>query len=298
MRPDFKLGLIVSMVSVFVAGSYFFLRGESETPIEVASGPSGPADSGVADRQPSSSTGSASRESGRRPVAQRGKTATPTTQPRTQVQGQRLPAAGRRTTGAPMSGTQANKQRPNRSGAVAQRNRTQGQRARGTRPPVKRRPKPQLALTGAKAPANGKVTGLNTSAGDAAVEKHRVQNGDTLSSLASQYYGAARFARFLADNNPQITDPAHLRAGEVVKIPPRPSDGPRRQQSATTRAARPPANEPRTYRVKSGDSFYKISRDVLGDASRWRELFELNKDLVGGDPTHLQVGQLVKLPRP
>jgi nucleoid-associated protein YgaU len=48
--------------------------------------------------------------------------------------------------------------------------------------------------------------------------------------------------------------------------------------------------------VRAGDSFYSIARDVLGDASRWRELLELNSALVDGEPTNLRVGQVVQLP--
>ncbi len=37
MRPDIKLGIVVSMVVVFVAGSYFMYRANDETPISLAS---------------------------------------------------------------------------------------------------------------------------------------------------------------------------------------------------------------------------------------------------------------------
>ncbi len=311
MRPDVKLGLIVSMVSVFVAGGYFFYRGESETPIEVASSPSDLVASATTDRQAQSNSGPIShadprarkpsigggastkdsrqdqaRASGRRPTAME------TAQPRTQGQARRVFGTGRQAPQRSKPETQTNAQRSGRSAALAQRSRTSGQQQREVRPPVKRRAKQQLALTGTKPPTGRAATS------ETAVEKHRVQDGDTFSSLANQYYGAARFARFLIDSNSQVGDPDHLRVGEVVKIPPRPDYSALRKPSPTTRTARQTGRAAPTYRVKAGDSFYRIARDVLGDASRWRELFELNKELVGGDPTHLQVGQLVKLPSP
>jgi nucleoid-associated protein YgaU len=52
----------------------------------------------------------------------------------------------------------------------------------------------------------------------------------------------------------------------------------------------------RTYVVKAGDTFYDIAREVLGSASRWKELFELNRDLVHGDPKRLRAGQVLTLP--
>jgi len=52
----------------------------------------------------------------------------------------------------------------------------------------------------------------------------------------------------------------------------------------------------RTYKVKSGDSFYKIAKEQLGNAERWKELLALNKTLVNGDPSSLQPGQTLVLP--
>jgi nucleoid-associated protein YgaU len=133
---------------------------------------------------------------------------------------------------------------------------------------------------------------------DAAIETHRVQLGDTMSSLAATYYGSGKYTQFLIDSNPQIEDPNRLRVGMTVKIPGKPDEpvaaaGPTpRTRPGTERTA-----GSRTYRVQPGDSFYKIAEDQLGDASRWEELFELNRAAVHGDPKRLQVGQVLVLPR-
>jgi nucleoid-associated protein YgaU len=99
---------------------------------------------------------------------------------------------------------------------------------------------------------------------------------------------------WLRQANPQIENPRSLKVGSVIKIPARPSP---RSTTARPRPSETPRAS-RTYRVKAGDSFYRIARDVLGDASRWKELFELNKDLVKGDPKRLQVDQVIVLPHP
>jgi len=146
-----------------------------------------------------------------------------------------------------------------------------------------------------------------------AVESHRVQPGDTLVSLAKQYYGDAKFLSLLQAANPTIQSPGSLVIGSQVKIPPRPQD----EAALTVKSATPGAEgiigargttagsaktpidsttTTRTYRVKSGDSFYKIARDVLGNSARWQELYELNKDRVKGDAKSLQVGQEILLP--
>ena len=51
----------------------------------------------------------------------------------------------------------------------------------------------------------------------------------------------------------------------------------------------------RVYVVKSGDSLSKIAKEVLGDAGRWPEIFELNKDQIK-DPNLIYPGQELKMP--
>lgn len=67
--------------------------------------------------------------------------------------------------------------------------------------------------------------------------------------------------------------------------------------AATTR---PPAEKPATtgksYTVKSGDSLWKIAQKHLGDGSKWREIYEKNKDVVGGNPNLIYPGQQYILP--
>lgn len=159
------------------------------------------------------------------------------------------------------------------------------------------RPGPNpVMLTSRKPSTTGSTPGPAVAAQPAAVETHRVQPGDTLSSLAQAYYGSERFVSLLREANTQVDDPAVLRVGSVIRIPPAPTPG---ADSAATSAAPVTGSRPvakRTYEVKSGDSFYAIARDQLGNAARWKELLALNHDLVKGDPTRLRPGQVVVLP--
>jgi nucleoid-associated protein YgaU len=124
---------------------------------------------------------------------------------------------------------------------------------------------------------------------------HRVLPGDSFASLAKSYYGSERYADFLMKANPQVTDPRRMALGTAIKIPPLPSDLTRDAQVAASRTPSVAASA-RTYRVRPGDSFYRIARDILGDAARWRELFELNEALVNGNPRTLRPGQVILLP--
>jgi nucleoid-associated protein YgaU len=51
-----------------------------------------------------------------------------------------------------------------------------------------------------------------------------------------------------------------------------------------------------TYTVVSGDSLSKIAKNHYGDGTKWHEIYEANKDLIGNDPDLIEVGQVLTLP--
>jgi len=52
----------------------------------------------------------------------------------------------------------------------------------------------------------------------------------------------------------------------------------------------------RTYTVASGDSLWAIAARELGDGNRWRDLYEANRDIIGGDPGLIRPGQVLTIP--
>src|SRR5437667_282559 len=62
--------------------------------------------------------------------------------------------------------------------------------------------------------------------------------------------------------------------------------GERGGQSTTTK----------TYTVKSGDTLSGIAQSEMGDANRWHELYEANKDAVGDNPDLIHPGLELKIP--
>jgi nucleoid-associated protein YgaU len=52
----------------------------------------------------------------------------------------------------------------------------------------------------------------------------------------------------------------------------------------------------KTYTVDSGDNLSAIAQQELGDANRWREIYDLNKDVIGKNPDLIQPGMELKLP--
>lgn len=272
MRPDVKLGIVVSTVFVTVAGTYFLVQDRRESTIPVSSDPAALASTGdkiAAKPEPARTTRPDTRR-GAAPLGSQPVNATPTRDRRASRSEQLVANAG---TGR-------------RSTTFAQDRRSHDGREPQRKEARRKKPKPQLALTAT--PAAGVET---------AIERHRVQVGDTMASLAKQYYGSTQFAEFLISRNKHLADPKRPRVGEIVNIVPRPTDRKPRAAGPVTTAQKRSTPATRDYRIKSGDSFYRIARDVLGDATRWNELFELNKKLVGNDPTKLQIGQVIVLPR-
>ena len=62
-------------------------------------------------------------------------------------------------------------------------------------------------------------------------------------------------------------------------------------------AAKPASLKPvvKTYVVQPGDTLGKIAKDQYGDASRWPEIHEANKEKIP-DPNLIEVGQELRIP--
>jgi LysM repeat protein len=61
-------------------------------------------------------------------------------------------------------------------------------------------------------------------------------------------------------------------------------------------AAAPAEAEDEYYVIKSGDSLSKIAKNFYGDAGKWTDLFEANKEIIL-DPDKIYPGQKIAIPR-
>ncbi|MCX5377224.1 LysM peptidoglycan-binding domain-containing protein [Streptomyces sp. NBC_00091] len=75
---------------------------------------------------------------------------------------------------------------------------------------------------------------------------------------------------------PSPTSAAH----KAVPVPPKPA----------------PTAKKRTYTVKPGDSLSAIARRELGNEGRWRELYAMNRGVVGANPDLIRPGMVLTLP--
>ncbi len=132
----------------------------------------------------------------------------------------------------------------------------------------------------------------------AKVTRHTVEPGDSLWSIAEQYYDDGLLWKKLAEANPDTAD-TPLKIGQIIVVPPKeqvtaaPAKRPTERDGQ--RDSRQPTGRSHTYVVEHGDSLILIARNILGDDDRWREIYELNRDKIS-DPDVLKVGTELKLP--
>jgi len=108
-----------------------------------------------------------------------------------------------------------------------------------------------------------------------------VKAGDSLSKIAQAVYGDLnRWREIYEANKDKIPNPNVIEVGQELVLP---SGG----QAAQA--------ETRIYEVKAGDSLSKIAQTVYGQASRWEEIFQANKDQIK-DPAMIHPGQKLRIP--
>lgn len=123
-----------------------------------------------------------------------------------------------------------------------------------------------------------------------AATQYTIQRGDSLYAIAREHYGDGKYWTKIRDANPDI-NPDRLKIGQVITLPAleAPQDAGRESTGPAAAAGRA------TYVVEEGDTLTSTARHVLGDGSRWREIYELNKDRIS-DPDVVPVGIELKLP--
>lgn len=156
---------------------------------------------------------------------------------------------------------------------------------------------------------------------------YTVQEGDTLSSIARELLGDENLWPRIAAANPGI-DPDLVKVGQALNIPGkdgaakpattggtvaapgRPngalkSGAPPATGSGTAPASPAPVDAVRgepalkaggsTYVVGKGDTLRSIARNVLKDASKWRQIYDLNRDKLES-PDVISEGTELRLP--
>lgn len=109
---------------------------------------------------------------------------------------------------------------------------------------------------------------------------YTVRQGDSLAKIAREQLGAEnRWPQIFVLNRSTIPNPNRIFPGQVLFLPPKQPVGP----------------IPRLYTVRTGDSLSKIAREKLGNESRWRDIWNLNRDFIP-NPDIIFPGQVIVLP--
>ncbi|MNR82463.1 Murein DD-endopeptidase MepM [compost metagenome] len=123
-----------------------------------------------------------------------------------------------------------------------------------------------------------------------------VQKGDSLSAIAQRTLGDGNRWREIYDLNKDVIggNPNLIHPGMTLKLPggaaaPQPAPAPQ------------PKPEPKptagpSYTVQSGDSLSAIAARTLGNSDRWREIYDLNRDVIGSNPNQIHAGMTLRLP--
>lgn len=129
---------------------------------------------------------------------------------------------------------------------------------------------------------------------------HHVQAGESLIAITRRYYGDDSLVKELARFN-EIDNPNTIRVGHRLRIPNvaalRGSSPATITPAATQQQQSAPSIVYTTYTIARGDTLSEISQQLLGTARRWREIYEMNKDVIR-DPDNLIAGTELKIPRP
>lgn len=120
---------------------------------------------------------------------------------------------------------------------------------------------------------------------------YTVKAGDDLWSIAESYYNSGYNWLDVAQAN-QLEDPNLIEAGQSLIIP---KVAVKQPTIITTESVATIDTD--TYTVEKGDHLWEISVRAYGDGFRWAEIYTANKDIIGSNPSIIEVGQLLTLPR-
>ncbi len=166
---------------------------------------------------------------------------------------------------------------------------------------------PAVGLTGGARTLESSGSARPIASGDGSDRVHAVESGDSYWTISRKYYGTARYFQALsAFNRMRIPDPRRMRPGMKVLIPSRDvlearfaSLLPRRVAAdggaARTVGFQVDAGGQPVYLLGESDTLTGIATAHLGRASRWIQIYRLNRDQLPS-PHKLKPGTVLRLP--
>lgn len=143
--------------------------------------------------------------------------------------------------------------------------------------------------------SDASAAGSNDRGGRSAAElpasaytSYTIQAGDNFERIATAWFGDPRKQSLIAIANPTV-DPIRLQIGQIIKLPPK--DTP-----LAIERGEPTEAGVVIHVVRSGETLSDIAVEYLGKASRWQEIHDANRDVIGDDPARLAVGMELRIP--
>jgi nucleoid-associated protein YgaU len=151
---------------------------------------------------------------------------------------------------------------------------------------------------------------LSKGAGVRSDGTYEVQPLDSFWTISEALYGTGAYFKALAEHNRgKGHQQESLKIGELISAPPAEElqqkypelcPKPRHRETLARQAlpvgTRHPLGGGRKYIVTEGDTLFDIARYELGKASRWVEIYELNREVLGKDVDYLIPGTELVLP--
>jgi nucleoid-associated protein YgaU len=125
----------------------------------------------------------------------------------------------------------------------------------------------------------GKIAQLRAKMPKGLWDEYTVIRGDYLWKISNNQYGQGiQWYRIYSFNKDQIKDPDLIYPEQIFKI--------HRENAADE------------YLTSPGDNLSKIagSMEMMGDPTKWRDLYDANKDIIGDDPNLIYPYTVMKVP--
>lgn len=137
-------------------------------------------------------------------------------------------------------------------------------------------------------------TDTNASRAADTPDRYTIQPGDTFSSLARELFGDERRWVEIAQANPTV-DPQRLRAGQEIRLPDTDDMQPLDRSNNDSNSADDPGRAV-PYTVQPGDTLSRIASQYYGTGTRWRLIYEANRNRIGSNPNNVRPGTTLLIP--
>jgi len=127
-------------------------------------------------------------------------------------------------------------------------------------------------------------------------QTYKIAKGDTLGAISKKFYGTSdKWQKIVDANKDKNLNPNNLVVGTEIVIPEvekKPSaPAVTRETGGTTETA-----GGKTHTVVKGDTLYSIAKQYYGDGTKYRKVWEANKDKLPKVDSPLQVGMKLTVP--